>query len=262
MLKKYLLSSVAFRPDDELGADTPEDERIEIDETDDELVTDPEGEPEGDGADDGDDDTEAAEADAEPAVAAREPSRRERRITALSDRTRTLAEQNAALTRQIDELRRNPPQAQQPQETPEQEQAKLALMSPEERQDYKLDKALGRHERNNQALAFQLMDQSDRVAFEGHAAVNPLARKLGPEVERRLAALRQSGGNATRDVVFTYLLGEKARAQLAKKNPKAGERVRQQRTEPVRARGDVTPDRRRQDGSVAAMERRLENQQI
>src|SRR5260221_13381794 len=62
MFRKYLLSSVARFPQDDAGGDTPEDERIEVADDDDETVADPVEAADDDGADDT---TETADADAE-----------------------------------------------------------------------------------------------------------------------------------------------------------------------------------------------------
>lgn len=264
LLRSSLMSSVAFRPDDELGAGgQPDEDRIEVDLEDDETPTDPIDEP-GDEAEDDDPDGADDDVDAggrEP-VAAR-PSRAQRQFSELRERNRLLAEQNATFTRQLDELRRNPPQPAV-REDPRAEQDRLALMSTEERVQYTVDKALNRHAQQNNALAAQLMDNSDRASFEAKAASNPIARKLAPEVERRLADLRSRGDNLPRDVVLTYLVGERAMAQMGKKKPGAQERVRREQGRPVNSRSDVGGDRRsrRDDGSVAAMERRLGDQLI
>ena len=246
--------------DDPVEVDETPDEPIEVELEDDETPTDPEG-AEGD-EEDGDDVDPDAEAGAAPPERAA-PSRGDRQMAELRRANRERAEENARLTRQLDDLRRAPPVQHQAVESPAQRAERFALMSPEERIREEVRESLERNDRNNQTLMHQLMEQSDRTDFEAHAVVNPLARKLGPEVERRLADLRTKGQNLPRKVVLTYLIGERVLAQQTKKAPG---RKAQETARPVRARGDgAAPgrDTRRSGGdSVAAMERRLENQQI
>lgn len=265
MLKKYLLSSVAFRPDDEAGAGgTPEDERIPVDLTDDEDAGDPVDEPGDEAEDDAPDDAGEDEGEVAAAPEQRQQvSRRERQVSELRRARQELAEQNATLTRQLEELRRNPPQPQQ-YEDPRAEAERLALMSPEDRIQYTVDKSLQRHAQQQQIITNQLLDQSDRAAFEARAVNNPIAKKLAPEVERRLGELRSRGQNLPRDVVLTYIVGEKALAQMGKGKDKTAvrERQRQQQARPANGRGDTSGDRRARrsgDSDVAALERRLEN---
>jgi hypothetical protein len=267
MLKKYLLSSVAFAPDGPAGGngDTADDERIDVNLEDDEQVTDP-VEDEVDGAD-ADDPDNADDADVHADDGEREPAaprtRGDRQFAELRERNRLLAEQNATVTRQLDEMRRNPPQPQHV-EDPRVEAERVALMSPEERIQYTVDKSLRQHQQKSDQLMHQLMDQSDRSSFEAKAAANPVAKKLAGEVERRLADLRSRGQNLPRDVVFTYLVGERALAQMGKGKTGARERQQRQQARPSNARGDAATGQRvrRDNNDLAAMERRLENQPI
>ena len=254
MFKKYLLTStVAFAPPDEGSGGPDGDERIpEPTLDDDEAVTDPVDESETDDQDEdadveasGEDDDEGGE---QPP--ARQP-RGDRQMGALRAQNRQLADEQARLTRQLDELRRNPPQ-QQVVETPQQRADRLALMSPEDRIQATVDEALQHHQQQTAQLQNQLMDQSDSAAFQSQTAINPLLKKLAPEVERRLADLRSRGQNLSRAVVATYLIGERVLAQQGKAKPAAQQRRRQQNARPVNAGGDVQGRRARQTGNTAA----------
>lgn len=246
MLKRYLLSSVAaFAPPDAPGAapgpDT-EDERIEVDLDDDEVVQDPAGE-----TDELDADADDPDADVDPdgeQPPERVPSRGDRRITALTERTRQLAEENARVTRELDELRRRPAAPQLPVETAAQRAERMALMSPEERMEERLNDALTRNQQQTQQLTAQLMDQSDRSSFEARTNVNPLFKKIAADVERELVALRARGDNLPRETIATYLIGQRVIAQQGKTKPGAQQRRRAQEAPPVRSRGDVAGDRR------------------
>lgn len=255
-----------------MDPETPEDERIEVTLDDDETPGDPVDEPEGtEEADEPDaaaDDAEPADDDVEDVAAAGATppaaERGSRQFGALREERRRLADDNARLTRELSEARRAPAP---PVEDPRAEADRLALMSPEERINYTVEKALRRNEIQNQQLANNLMDQSDRVTFDAKASLHPVFKKLAPEVERRLASLRSMGGNVARDVVLNLILGERARANMEKSaggSPAAQARKRQQQAKPVAARGDVQADRRqrRDGGDLAAMERRLADQAI
>lgn len=239
----------------------PEDERIPVD-LDDETITDPTDEPEAAETDEepADDD---ADADAEPLAAEpRAPSRGDRRIQSLTERNRALAEENARTTRLLDELRRSSAAPPTPVETPSQRAERLALLSPEERIRTEVDERLAQHERNQQALNTQLLDASDRAQFQAKVAANPLAKKLEPDVERRLGDLRARGQNLPREVVFTYLVGERALAQMGKGKPAAQANRARQQARPANTRGDVRPERGRRTGDVSDLERRFGDVQI
>ena len=263
-MKKYLLSSVAmFAPPDDGAGGTPEDERIpEPTIDDDETVTDPQGESDDAGDDQGDDDQGDDQGDddeggEEPPA---RPSRGDRAIGALRAENRRLAEENARNTRAIEELRRAPPQPQQPLETPSQRAERLALLSPEERTQVVVDEALQRHSVQQTQLTNQLLDQSDRAAFEARATTNPLFRKLANEVERELATLRSKGQNLDRASIATFLIGKRVVEQQGKGKPAARQRRQAQEARPTNGRGDVGPDRQNRRGSsdpVADMERRF-----
>lgn len=262
MLKRYLLSSAAaFAPPDAPGAGDPPDgdDRIEVDLDDDETVVDPIEEPEGDDDEPGNDDLDASAGEGEQPPE-RQPSRGDRRITALTERTRLQAEENARLTRELDNFRRNPPAPLAPVETPAQRAERLALLSPEERMEERVSEALRVHDQRSQQLTSQLMDQSDRASFDARTAANPLFKKIATDVERELAALRARGENLPRETIATYLIGQRVLAQQGKAKPGAQQRRRAQEARPVNGRGDVSGDRReRRSGgdSAADIERRF-----
>lgn len=268
ILRKYLLSSVAWAPDrggapagDTPGEDIPEPE---LDEPEGEQPDDGE-QPDGETEDDADndvDDPDDAEGD-EPAAGAQPAPRGARQFGALREKTRQQSEEIARLTRERDEALRRPAPQQQP-EDPRIEADRVALMSPEERIQYNVDKALARHRQQSDAVMGQLLDNSDRTAFDALGSTSALARKLGPEVERELAGLRARGQNLPRQVILQQLIGARVMAQQGKKQPAAQQRRRQNTARPAASSGDVPPERGRRNGGdeVAAMERRLGNQEI
>jgi hypothetical protein len=247
-LRKYLLSSaVAFSPPNEGGAAPDGDDRIpEPDLDDDETSTDPVEETdelaEGDDQDEDQDDPAAAAAGEQPA----RQSRGDRQYAELRRQARERADENARLTRELAEIRGQISASRQPQvETPQQRAERFALMSPEERADAIVTERLAQHERNQQLLTQQLMDQSDRASFDAQTTSNPLLKKLAPEVERKRQELFQRDGTyVPRATIATYLIGERVLAQQGKAKPGAQERRRQQTAAPVRGGSDVGSSRR------------------
>lgn len=247
ILKKYLLSSVAFAAEDEGGAGDTPDDSLEVDLEDDEGTTDPADEPEDEGEDEeGADEIAAGTGGAEP------PSRGDRRIQSLIDRNKQIAEENARITRQLDEMRRAPAQTYQPPaETPQQRADRLALLSPEDRLRTEMDERLQVHQMQQQHLMRQLQDSSDRSAFEALAGRNPLANKMRDQVERALADVRAKGQDLPREAVFTFLVGQKAIAQMGKPNKKAAANRQRQAARPASTRSDVRGESSRRGGGAA-----------
>lgn len=263
MFKKYLLSSACYRPDDEQGSGT--DEPLDLGDLQDAgNEPEPEGDeakgPEPEGDQDGDD---GADNDGADDGQQRQQSRGQRQYAALREERRRLAEENAALTRQISEIRRAPPvQQQQPTESAQQRADRLALMSPEDRMREEVNETLARHQQRTDQVAAHLLDQSDRNSYENLALQNPLARKLAADVERELAGIRARGQDLPRQVVFIHLLGQRAFAQLQKAKPGREQRREQQKAPPTNGRGDLPGRRERKETTLQSMERRLDNVQI
>ena len=251
-LKKYLLSTAVryAAPNDE-GTPDAGDRIPEPDLDDDETVTDPVGETdEGEDDDQGAGDDDDQEDDGEPAAGEPErPTRGNRQVGELRRVARERAEENARLTREMAEMRGRLDQLSRqpaaPVETATQRAERLALMSPEERAMEMVNESLQRHERNQAQLTNQLLDQSDRSAFEARMAATPLLRKLSGEVERtRQTIMQRDGTIISRMDVATYLIGQKVLQQQGKGKPAAQQRRRQQEARPTNPRGDVTAERR------------------
>src|SRR6185369_15997121 len=250
LLKKYLLTTaMRFAPPD-TPAD-PEDERIpEPDLDDDEAVTDPVGETDEE-RDSGDDDDQ--DDDGELAAGGEEPparqTRGDRTVGELRRVARERAEENAKLTRDMAELRGRLDQISRqpaaPVETAQQRAERMALMSPEERAMEMVNESLQRHERNQQQITNQLLDQRDRSSYEAMAATQPLLKKLAPDVERMRTGFIQRGEQVpNRVAIATYLIGEKVLQQQGKGKPAAAARRRAQQARPANGRGDVASPRR------------------
>lgn len=247
LLRKYLLSTaVLYRPEDGGGtADVQPDEEVEDDPEDDEGTHDPEGEPDDEG-----DEPDGDEGDGQE----RPEPRGRRQFGEIRAERRRLAEDNARLTRELSEARQSRQQTYTPQETPEQRQARLELMAPEDRLRTEFREELQRRDAALQQTTVQLQDTSDRAAWEARCASNPAARKLSAEVERELAALRSRGTNLAREHVFTWIMGRRAVENLGKGRDKAADNRRRQTASPANARGDVGADRSARRGTPGTAE--------
>jgi hypothetical protein len=260
-LKKYLLST-AMR---HAPPDTPvegDDERIpEPDLDDDETVTDPVGETD---EPEGDDDDQDDDADGDDDAGGEQPPERQtrgdRQTAALRADRRRLAEENARITRELEQMRNRPPAAPAaPVETPAQRAERMALMSPDERTEAIISEALQRNNQQNQQLTARILDQSDKTAFDMRAEQNPLFKKLAHQVEQELVNLRARGQDLPRESIAIYLIGQRVVAQQGKAKPGVKERRRAQESRPANGRGDVQGNRReRQRGgdTAADIERR------
>lgn len=151
-------------------------------------------------------------------------------------------------------------------ETPEQEAAKLALMTPVEQQAYtlrKIDKALANHDQRVQRGVLQASNSADKSSFEAFVADKPSLKKIAAQVETKHAELLAQGHTPSRMDVAKYMLGELAlRASQTPEAKKANndrrDRVQRQQARPGTPASDVRGERRRGN----TLEDRLANVQI
>lgn len=221
----------------------------ELDTEDDEEVLDPVGEPE----DEEDDEVDAAPA--KPAKEAREPeSRRDRRIQRLEEERKRAVEDAERARRELAEAQRR-----LPVEDPRIEQERLALMSPEDRMQYNLDKALRDNQRQTQQVLFQMQQQNDKAAFDLKVKDDPVYRRFAPDVEREYQKVISQGRYAPREDILKYLVGQRALEKRGQPNPKAALSRKRNEAKPVNAKGDAPRrsgkfDLSTPEGRVAAFE--------
>ena len=204
--------------------------------------------------------------DQDPPQQQRQPSRAETRAAKLArERNEERAKREAA-ERELNQLRQQAAQPQQPRETPEQFQARLAAMDPYERNEYLIRMNAQATAAQMQQMQFRLEDQTDKIGFASFCAQNPQAKKLEQEVETRLATYRQQGMNIPRLDVLKHVLGDRALSNLGRSKSRAerGAEARrdQQKGRPTGARGDAGRESRREQDSKAARYKRLENLKI
>lgn len=226
------------------------DDEVEIDDTGDEEL-------EPDGGEDLADDDGQDEVD-EP----RRPSRREARIQTLAEETRAARERADRLEAEIHEIRQREYSRSRSEETEAQRAERLALMTPEERSEYRLAEAMELNRRQLAEMQFRMEDQSDKRTFDAQATIDPLYAKWAPTVEAELQKLRMQGQNIDRERLFQYLVGKsvlEARRSKSGAARKGQESIRRQQAPAGRSRAD-TPAQRRQVADSPA--KRLEGVQI
>jgi len=104
--------------------------------------------------------------------------------------------------------------AQQRARQEEEERERIYNMTPEERLLYAADQQERRLQQITQQAEQRIADANDRAEYAILAASNPMAKKYQPEVERRLAEAKSHGYNYSREVMLTYIAGEKALAAV------------------------------------------------
>lgn len=172
-----------------------------------------------------------------------------------------------ASRRELEQLR----QERQGAQTAEQqrlEAERLALMPPEEKYEFLLNKQ--RQETNARigALEFRTHDTNDRVAFESACLRVPAYAAIQKDVEAALAQARREGNNPLRETVAKYLIGERAVAKALggaaqRQKTKGRENIARQTTKPAAGRSDVVRGSERAGAdSAAARKSRLENMDI
>ena len=237
-------------------------------EQDEEIVDGAEHETEADGGTEleqdqvGDDGQDAAEGDGTDAeeeveVEAR-PSRAETRFQKLANEAKEAREESARVRRELDEFKASQRQQAQ-QESPDQVAQRLALMTPEERLEYKLDQAERRNSQTMANMQFQMQDAGDKSAFLALCASDATAARYTEKVEAELSRLRSQGQNVSREALFTYMLGKDIRSKSGAARAKQGKdgerRIARQKVAPGNSRGDRQPERR----GEKSLEERLAN---
>jgi hypothetical protein len=232
----------------------PGGEQDQVDTTDDPVGEVPEG-TDAAGGDDADEapaeqpDDEAPDGeqpdDEEVSAKPRKASRGEARFQRLANETRAAREEAAQARRDADELRRAQWQRDQ-HVSAQQEAERLALMTPEERADYKIAKFERDATAREQRSRFETQNLIDKTSFEAKATVNPVYARYQDEVETRFQELMRQGKPTEREVILKFMLGERALSSAngagsAKKA--AQQRVERQKVNAGSPKGDMVAKR-------------------
>lgn len=197
-------------------------------------------------------DTEADDGEQEVAAEPARPSRGEARFQRLANETKAAREEAAAARAEAAELRRQ--QAQQSNQVSEQQQREmLALMTPDERADWKIQQFERRQASERQTERMQTQAMLDKTAFDAKATIDPVYRKFQPEVEARFQEQMRQGRPVEREILLKLLLGERALSGARNPKPKqqARQRVEAQRVSPGGSKGDAATARNKAGDSPA-----------
>jgi myosin heavy subunit len=185
------------------------------------------------------------------------PSRAQTRFQRLANEAREANEKAERLERRLAEVERNSRPAASVEESPEQEAQRLALMTPEERLEYKLDKAERRNQQQLRQIQYQTAENSDKQNFQLLCSTDPTAKRYAQKVEEtRNQLMRENGGMPiAREAILDVLIGRDVRANRAKgvdaARNKGQQNINRQKGRPVNSRGDAEPQRRRQGSTPA-----------
>ena len=195
------------------------------------------------------------------------PSRATRAVQAAKQAAREANERAARVEAELQTLRQERQQRQQPQEeTDEQFNARLSLMTVEERLDAKLQRAERRHQRELAVATFRTADAADRASYDAQAAYDPRFKKYAPQVEQALSQARAQGNwGLDRKTVLAYVIGQTVLAnkeKVSQAKQQGQDNIRRQQARTNGGRSDqAAPQRRRSfaadDMSIQALESRL-----
>lgn len=203
-----------------------------------------------DGADDdeGDAPDEGQEEDEVEVAPPRAGSRKQNTVAALRLRAQTAETGLTQLQQQFADLQRriNQPAAPDPAaiaRAEAEEIERVSLLPVHEQARYWTQKSEQRIAAALQQFTFGNHDQNDRTAFNAMCAGNATMRRLQPQVEQLLGAMRQQGSNQTRENIAYYLIGreavERARNGGKRAAPAQSRRLVSQTVRPASGRGDV-----------------------
>ena len=180
------------------------------------------------------------------------------------NRYQRLANENREYKERLDRLEREREnerqqwQRQQQQLTDAQERDRMALMTPEERAEYRI--AQHQQATNAQLNQFRMQTsmQLDKSAYDAKAAINPVYRRMAQAVEDKFQHQMRIGQPTDRETILYYLLGQQAANGAANPRPRqqARRRVENQRVAPSSGKSDQA---RRSEGKLSSAEERLKD---
>src|SRR6516164_5364106 len=223
-------------------------------------------------ADDGEEDRQGGAEDEGPDVAEEarsdrpDLSRRQNRIRNLSRRLQESNRRNEDLERRLSTLERGGGRApERPrEESQEEEQARMALMAPDERMQYTLDKGMRSVNAMIQNAQMTQAESADLASFRTLAATDRLARRFAPQVEELFQTLKAQGRMTAREIILDYVIGQQARqasnnGQGKQRRRQAEQTISRNRINTGAGRSDVQSERRR---GGQTLEQRLEGKLI
>lgn len=191
-------------------------------------------------------DLEADDGEQEVEVAA--PTRGQGRIQRLANEAKTAREERDAAKREAEELRRQQWQ-QQNARSEQEERERLALMTPDERADYRISQTERKFEQRFREQQVQSAATMDKVAYDAKATINPVYAQFKDEVEQRFQDQLRKGQPVERELILKLVLGERAlsgaRTGTSAARKRAQPRVESQRVASGSGRSDSASQRGR-----------------
>lgn len=192
-------------------------------------------------------DGEEDDGQSEVAEGAGKPSRGETRFQKLANETKAAREEAAEARREAAELRRQGWQQQQTRSA-EEEQQRLAYMTPDERAEYRIRQSEARQTSERQQDRVQFAATMDKVAFDAKAAANPVYARHREAVETKFQDQLRQGKPVEREILLKLHLGDLALQGASKsgaQRKQAASRVQSQRVAPTNGKGDAASPRAR-----------------
>ena len=198
------------------------------------------------------DDDGAGEQEADAAPYAEQEDgglKRERSRRDYRDEARAAREQTTRLEAELQQLRAQVNQAQQPREPTDQEfENQIAALPQEEQSRYRSYRQEQKFQRALQTNALQTRDYIDRSSFESKAGADPDRKRLAPRVEQVLQNWRSAGlWQANREDAYYWLKGqlsEQNRGKIADSRRQSEDRNRRQQGYTQGSRSDRAPQSR------------------
>lgn len=204
----------------------------------------------------------------------RQPSRAEARIRALTREIDEERRQRQQLEQQLSQARtplQPPSDPNAERERERQEIERIAFVAQSQGHDpagaiarYYSEQSEKRIREALQLSELRTADAMDRQTFSAIQREEAIARRLGPRVEEELTRMRRLGINPTREQILDLLVGQevrrKAKKQIETQRRRGAQQIAAQTTQPAQTHSTAQPERnRRDDNSIEAVEKRLEN---
>ncbi len=181
------------------------------------------------------------------------PSRGQTRFQRLANDAKAAREEAAAARREAQEARREVA-ARQEQQTEAQQREMLALMTPEERAEYRVNQMERRLTHERQQDRTQIAMMMDKGAYEAKAAVHPVYAKYKDVIEEQFAKQLAMGRPVEREILLQNHLGKLALEGAGKSGQarrQASRRVESQKVPSGSGKGD-SPSARGKTGDTPA----------
>lgn len=180
-------------------------------------------------------------------VAETRPARGEARIQRLANEAKAAREEAAAARREAEDLRRQQWQRES-QQTEAQQREMLALMSADERAEYRIKQMEQRMEGTLRQQQMSTAAQLDKASYDANARVNPTYARHADEIERQFQEQLRLGRPVERQILLERHIGKLAlqgAGKAAGQRRQAASRVASQRVPASSGKGDAASDRGR-----------------